>query len=175
MQTGKVDRVRRQLGIPPGIPTGRYASSAAPCPNRGGSLSSNWVQKRMDKKPSNPTVAENPIADVLENRHPSEQEKDWAEKTLAPTLEKAPERPIGASSGVNLDELGLARFTTISGLPIRRLYTQADLPADWSEGYLGYPGQPPFARGIHATGYRGKLYTMRQFSGFASPEETNRR
>jgi len=129
----------------------------------------------MDKKPSNPPVAENPIADVFENRHPSEQEKDWAEKTLAPTLEKAPERPIGAASGVNLDELGHARFTTISGLPIRRLYTQADLPADWSEDYLGYPGRPPFARGIHATGYRGKLYTMRQFSGFASPEETNRR
>jgi len=129
----------------------------------------------MDKKPSNPPVAENPIADVFENRHPSEQEKDWAEKTLAPTLEKAPERPIGAASGVNLDELGHARFTTISGLPIGRLYTQADLPADWSEDYLGYPGRPPFARGIHATGYRGKLYTMRQFSGFASPEETNRR
>jgi len=129
----------------------------------------------MDKKPSNPPVAENPTTDVFENRHPSEQEKDWAEKTLAPTLEKAPESPIGAASGVNLDELGHARFTTISGLPIRRLYTQADLPADWSEDYLGYPGQPPFARGIHATGYRGKLYTMRQFSGFASPEETNRR
>jgi len=91
----------------------------------------------MDKKPSNPPVAENPIADVFENRHPSEQEKDWAEKILAPTLEKATERPIGAASGVNLDELGHARFTTISGLPIRRLYTQADLPADWSEDYLG--------------------------------------
>jgi methylmalonyl-CoA mutase N-terminal domain/subunit len=59
---------------------------------------------------------------------------------------------------------------------VRRLYTQADLPEDWSEEkYLGYPGTPPFTRGIHATGYRGKLYTMRQFSGFASPEETNQR
>jgi methylmalonyl-CoA mutase N-terminal domain/subunit len=130
----------------------------------------------MDKQPSKPQVAESPIADVFENRHPSEQEKDWAEKTLAPTLEKAPERPIGAASGVNIDEAGHARFTTISGVPIRRLYTAADLPADWSEeNHLGYPGQPPFTRGIHATGYRGKLYTMRQFSGFASPEETNRR
>jgi methylmalonyl-CoA mutase, N-terminal domain len=130
----------------------------------------------MDKQPSKPQVADTPIADVFENRHPSEPEKDWAEKTLAPTLERAPERPIGAASGVNLDELGHARFTTISGVPIRRLYTQADLPADWrQENQLGYPGQPPFTRGIHATGYRGKLYTMRQFSGFASPEETNRR
>jgi methylmalonyl-CoA mutase N-terminal domain/subunit len=130
----------------------------------------------MEIKPKKPQVADTPIADVFEHRHPSEEEKKWAEKTLAPTLEKAPERPIGASSGVNLDENGHARFTTISGVPIRRLYTQADLPSDWSEEqYLGYPGQPPFTRGIHATGYRGKLYTMRQFSGFASPEETNRR
>ena len=123
-----------------------------------------------------PHVAENPAADVFENRHPSDAEKNWAEETLATTLEKAPERPIGAPTGVNVDEHGHARFTTISGMPVRRLYTQADLPSDWSEEqHLGYPGQPPFTRGIHATGYRGKLYTMRQFSGFASPEETNRR
>jgi methylmalonyl-CoA mutase, N-terminal domain len=134
----------------------------------------------MEKKPSRhsnpPQVADSPVADVFENRQPSDAEKKWAEKTLAPTLEKAPERAIGTPTGVNVDEHGNARFTTISGVPIRRLYTQADLPADWSEEqYLGYPGQPPFTRGIHATGYRGKLYTMRQFSGFASPEETNQR
>ena len=127
----------------------------------------------MDKKPQ---VSESPIAGVFENRHPSDAEKKWAEKTLAPTLEKAPERPIGAPTGVNRDEHGHARFTTVSGVPINRLYTQADLPQDWSEEtYLGYPGKPPYTRGIHATGYRGKLFTMRQFSGFASPEETNRR
>ena len=130
----------------------------------------------MDKKPRKQELAENPVADVFENRHPSDTEKEWADKTLAPTLEKAPERPIGAATGVNLDAHGHARFTTISGVPIRRLYTRADLPADWSEEtHLGYPGQPPFTRGIHATGYRGKLFTMRQFSGFASPEETNQR
>ncbi len=130
----------------------------------------------MEKKPLKPQFAESPIADVFEDRHPNEAEKTWAEKTLAPTLEKSPERPIGAPTGVNLDEHGHARFTTISGVPIRRLYTQADLPQDWSEEqYLGYPGQAPYTRGIHATGYRGKLYTMRQFSGFASPEETNQR
>jgi methylmalonyl-CoA mutase N-terminal domain/subunit len=130
----------------------------------------------MEKKSSKPRVAENPIADVFENRHPSAAEKSWAEKTLAPTIEKAPEQPIGAPTGVNLDNHGQARFTTISGVPIRRLYTPADLPEDWSEEkYLGYPGQPPYTRGIHATGYRGKLFTMRQFSGFASPEETNQR
>jgi methylmalonyl-CoA mutase, N-terminal domain len=130
----------------------------------------------MEKKQSKPQVAESPVADVFENRRPSAAEKDWAENTLAPTVERSPERPIGAPTGVNLDEHGHARFTTISGVPIRRLYTPADLPQDWSEEkYLGYPGQAPYTRGIHATGYRGKLFTMRQFSGFASPEETNQR
>ncbi|MFY9978819.1 MAG: methylmalonyl-CoA mutase family protein [Candidatus Sulfotelmatobacter sp.] len=129
-----------------------------------------------EKKSSKPQVAESSIVEVFENRRPSAAEKKWAEETLAPTIEKAPERPIGAPSGVNVDEDGHARFTTISGVPIRRLYTRADLPEDWSEEkHLGCPGAPPFTRGIHATGYRGKLYTMRQFSGFASPEETNRR
>ena len=130
----------------------------------------------MEKKPGKPEVAENPVADVFENRHPSAAEKDWADKTLGPAIAKTPERPIGAATGVNLDEHGHARFTTISGVPIRRLYTPADLPEDWSEEkYLGYPGEAPYTRGIHATGYRGKLFTMRQFSGFASPEETNQR
>jgi methylmalonyl-CoA mutase, N-terminal domain len=129
-----------------------------------------------EKKPGKPQVADGLIAEVFENRHPSSSEKQWAVETLAPTLEKNAEKPIGAPTGVNVDEHGNARFTTISGVPIRRLYTQADLPENWNEEkYLGYPGQPPFTRGIHATGYRGKLYTMRQFSGFASPEETNRR
>src|SRR5579883_2230531 len=129
------------------------------------------------KKPySKPQVAESPIADVFEGRHPSAREKQWAEKTLAPTLEKAPEKPIGAPTGTNLDEHGHARFSTISNVPVRRLYTAADLPQDWSpEKDLGFPGEPPFTRGIHATGYRGKLWTMRMFSGFASPEETNQR
>ena len=129
------------------------------------------------RKSNGKVLAESPVTDLFEDgRHPSESEKQWAEKTLAPTLEKAPEKPIGAPTGVNLDEHGHARYTTISGLPIRRLYTPADLPADWKyEDYLNYPGQPPFTRGIHASGYRGKMWTMRQFSGFASPEETNQR
>src|SRR5246127_5735963 len=131
-----------------------------------------------DKKPVDSNVAESPIADVFEGRHPSESEKQWAEKTLAPALEKQPERPIGAPTGVNIDEHGHARFTTISGMPIRRLYSQADLPEDWetnNDKYLNYPGQAPYTRGIHASGYRGKLWTMRQFAGFSSPEETNLR
>jgi methylmalonyl-CoA mutase N-terminal domain/subunit len=121
-------------------------------------------------------AAVNPVEEVLQGRRPSEAERSWAETTLTRALAKQPEQPIGAPTGTNVDEGGAARFTTISGRPIRRLYTQADLPADWSEEkYLGYPGEAPYTRGVHATGYRGKLWTMRQFSGFASPEETNQR
>jgi methylmalonyl-CoA mutase N-terminal domain/subunit len=130
-----------------------------------------------NSKTSGKGVSESPATDVFgSGRHPSESEQQWAEKTLAPTLEKNPEKPIGAPTGVNLDDQGQARFTTISGLPIRRLYTEADLPEDWNyDSYLNYPGQAPYTRGIHASGYRGKMWTMRQFSGFASPEETNQR
>ncbi len=121
-------------------------------------------------------LAESPLADVFEGRHPSESEKQWAEKTLGPALERNPEKPIGAPTGTNLDASGQARFSTISNLPIRRLYTAADLPEDWNyEQYLNYPGQAPYTRGIHASGYRGKMWTMRMFSGFASPEQTNER
>ena len=114
--------------------------------------------------------------DSIPTRHPSADEQRWSEKTLAPALAKAPERPIGKSSGVNVDTHGDARFTTISEQPVNRLYTPADLPGNWDEAHdLGEPGQPPYTRGVHASGYRGKLWTMRQFSGFASPEETNLR
>ncbi|HEY3929479.1 MAG TPA: methylmalonyl-CoA mutase family protein [Candidatus Koribacter sp.] len=128
------------------------------------------------KKKTGENVAESPIRDVFEGRNPSESEKNWAEQTLAPALEKAAEKPIGRASGTNLDEAGQARFSTISNTPIRRLYTPADLPSDWNyDTYLNYPGQEPYTRGIHSTGYRGRLWTMRQFSGFASPEESNER
>ncbi len=65
--------------------------------------------------------------------------------------------------------------TTVSGGPIGRLYTPADLPNFDPSQELGRPGEYPFTRGIHADMYRGKLWTMRQFSGFGTPEETNRR
>src|SRR3989338_2490907 len=96
-------------------------------------------------------------------------------------------------------------FTTISGVPVRRLYTPADLPEfdpdrdlglpvqpppprrlhptlypgrAWARrqlSRLGLPVQPPYTRGIHSTMYRGRLWTMRQFSGFGTPEQTNQR
>src|SRR5919201_5193310 len=67
------------------------------------------------------------------------------------------------------------RFTTISGRPINRLYTHDDLgDIDYSRD-IGEPGVFPYTRGIHPTGYRGKLWTMRQFAGFGAPEDTNAR
>ena len=94
-------------------------------------------------------------------RTPSAEAKAWEENTLAPVLEKNPERR--------------AQFTTISGHPIRRLYTDADL-ASWDpSGDLGFPGEPPYTRGIHATMHRGRLWTMRQFAGFGAAEDTNQR
>jgi len=66
-------------------------------------------------------------------------------------------------------------FTTISGRPIERLYTPDDIRSlDYARD-LGNPGDFPYTRGIHPTGYRGKLWTMRQFAGFGTPEETNER
>ena len=66
-------------------------------------------------------------------------------------------------------------FTTISGRPIERLYTAEHLSGWTYDRELADPGQFPYTRGIHPTGYRGKLWTMRQFAGFGTPEETNLR
>ncbi len=66
-------------------------------------------------------------------------------------------------------------FTTISGRPIERLYTADDVQQLSYARDIADPGVFPYTRGIHATGYRGKLWTMRQFAGFGTPEETNAR
>ena len=67
------------------------------------------------------------------------------------------------------------RFTTISGLDLDPLYTPEDLEGLDYHRDLGYPGRYPYTRGIHPTMYRGRLWTMRQFSGFGTAEDTNRR
>jgi methylmalonyl-CoA mutase N-terminal domain/subunit len=95
------------------------------------------------------------------SRKPSAAERAWEETVLNPTLKKSPDRA--------------ADFTTVSSYPIRRLYTEADL-ADWNPARdLGEPGQPPYTRGIHPAMYRDRLWTMRQFAGFGSADDTNRR
>ncbi len=65
-------------------------------------------------------------------------------------------------------------FTTLSSEPIAPLYTAADLPEDF-EAQIGVPGQFPFTRGVYPSMYRGRLWTMRQFAGFGTAEETNAR
>jgi methylmalonyl-CoA mutase N-terminal domain/subunit len=91
----------------------------------------------------------------------SPEEKSWETNTLAPALAKSPERQ--------------KEFTTISGHPIRRLYTEADLAGSDPKTQLAHPGEPPYTRGIHATMHRGRLWTMRQFAGFGTAEDTNER
>jgi methylmalonyl-CoA mutase N-terminal domain/subunit len=85
----------------------------------------------------------------------------WEREILEPALARAPERP--------------GPFTTISGRPIDRLYTPDDLTDFDFARDLNHPGNFPYTRGIHPSGYRGKLWTMRQFAGFGTPEETNAR
>jgi methylmalonyl-CoA mutase N-terminal domain/subunit len=65
--------------------------------------------------------------------------------------------------------------TTVSGRPINEVYGPADLESLSYEADLGDPGTFPYTRGVHTTGYSGKVWTMRQFAGFGTPEETNRR
>ena len=100
-------------------------------------------------------------AEPLEKRNPSPREREWEEKTLRPSLARSPERK--------------PEFTTVSGYPIRRLYTPADLSGWDPQRDLGMPGEPPYTRGIHSTMHRGKLWTMRQFAGFGSAQDTNKR
>src|SRR5579864_5931543 len=67
------------------------------------------------------------------------------------------------------------RFMTTSSEPIERLYTPRDFPEDDYLAKVGFPGQWPYTRGVHPTGYRGKLWTIRMFAGFGNAEETNQR
>ena len=85
----------------------------------------------------------------------------WKEKTLKPVLAKNPERK--------------KRFDTVSLEEVNRLYTPADIAGQDFDRDISFPGDFPYTRGIHPTGYRGKLWTMRQFAGFSTPEETNAR
>lgn len=67
------------------------------------------------------------------------------------------------------------KYTTVSGKPIDPLYTPENLDENKFLDDIGFPGQYPYTRGIHSTGYRGKTWTMRQFAGFGTPEDTNER
>ena len=97
---------------------------------------------------------------IITDNSIASQQQEWEETTLQPSLQKLPESQ--------------QEFTTTSLKPIERLYTPRDL-ADTKFEDIGFPGQPPYTRGIHPTGYRGKVWTMRQFAGFGSAFDTNQR
>jgi methylmalonyl-CoA mutase, N-terminal domain len=84
----------------------------------------------------------------------------WEAESLKKVLDKTPERKT--------------KFEGVSLEPVERLYAAADTENIPTEE-IGFPGEFPYTRGIHPTGYRGRLWTMRQFAGFSSPEDTNRR
>lgn len=95
------------------------------------------------------------LAELAENKD------KWEETTLQQSLSRFPERRD--------------KFTTTSGELIRKLYTPLDLPDLDYIDHLGFPGQYPYTRGIHASLYRGRPWTMRMFAGFGTAEETNER
>lgn len=90
-----------------------------------------------------------------------EKNKKWNETVVEKTISKFPERK--------------EKFVTGSGQEVNRLYTPEDIKdANYSEE-IGYPGQYPFTRGVQPTMYRGRFWTMRQYAGFATAEESNKR
>ncbi|MBN1176831.1 MAG: methylmalonyl-CoA mutase family protein [Dehalococcoidales bacterium] len=92
---------------------------------------------------------------------PGKRREKWEKDILEPALKRFPERKPD--------------FNLASGIDIQPLYTPQDLAGADLEETPGYPGEYPFGRGIQPTMYRGRLWTMRQYSGFASAEESNRR
>jgi len=91
----------------------------------------------------------------------TEQQELWEKNTVPNWLKRHPERKKA--------------FHNISEIPIKRLYTPMDTKTLNYIQDLGFPGEYPFTRGVHATMYRGRLWTMRQFSGFGTAEQTNKR
>jgi len=85
---------------------------------------------------------------------------EWEKTVLQTAIEKTPERR--------------EKFVTASGLPIPRVAVPSEPNPDYQDK-LGFPGTYPFTRGIHPTMYRGRLWTMRQYAGYSTAEETNRR
>lgn len=100
-------------------------------------------------------------------REPDEMKKNqntidnWEKTTLKKVLDKSQERQ--------------KVFTTESGIPVKRLYTPLDLDGTDYSGDLSFPGEYPYTRGVYPTMYRGRLWTMRQYAGFGTAEDTNKR
>src|SRR6266436_6127641 len=91
----------------------------------------------------------------------ADDKERWEEETYGHSVRRSPERDVP--------------YETLSGIPVRPLYTPADLAGWRYEDKLGFPGEFPYTRGPYPSMYRGKLWTMRMFAGFGRPEDTNAR
>ena len=101
------------------------------------------------------------MPEIKEASSEDQARERWEEETLKPALKRQGERRPS--------------FQTVSLDEVNRLYTPSDITEIDFDRDLAFPGEFPYTRGIHATGHRGKLWTMRQFAGFGTPEETNAR
>lgn len=90
-----------------------------------------------------------------------EKKRNWEQSIVEPILKRFPERQ--------------EKFVTASNTPVKRLHTPLDVPEDSYLTNIGFPGELPFTRGIQPTMHRGRLWTMRQYAGFGSAKETNKR
>jgi methylmalonyl-CoA mutase N-terminal domain/subunit len=86
---------------------------------------------------------------------------NWETETVGPVLDRSPERH--------------SEFLTESGIPVKRLYTPLDLEGDGYLTELSFPGEFPYTRGVYPTMYRGRQWTMRNYAGFGTAEDTNQR
>ncbi|HEX9045196.1 MAG TPA: methylmalonyl-CoA mutase family protein, partial [Candidatus Limnocylindrales bacterium] len=119
-------------------------------------------EDRTGGEPAGPGVGEDPVVDPVEPVDPVDLGRDrWRATTRARAIATAPERR--------------ERFETTSGIEIADLYTPADVADLDADADLGRPGEFPFTRGVQPTMYRGRFWTMRQYAGFATAAETNRR
>ena len=84
-------------------------------------------------------------------------------------------KSVFESKANNSNSSGMKKYTTVSGEEVKNFYGPDDIENINYLDEIGFPGEYPFTRGIHADGYRGKIWTMRQFAGFGSPEDTNQR
>ena len=101
------------------------------------------------------------LGDKGEGMDISRSKREWQEKVLNPAVKKSPERE--------------EHFLTTSGIELQALYTPEDREGSDYNQALGYPGEFPFTRGVQPSMYRGRVWTMRQYAGFASAEATNQR
>lgn len=118
-----------------------------------------WKMTLKQLKAKNGTTSRQPLHAQM--RRVAAARRRWEKQVLSRWLSENPERKM--------------LLENPSGIPLSRIYTPSDIGLAEYEEDLGFPGAYPYTRGIHPTMYRGRTWTMRMFSGFGTPEDTNRR